>query len=175
MSISRLLSELREREIVVRLKGEDLSVVAGKGELSRETRAMLSENKQAIVSYLRELQKVGKEKEIAVVDRSKPLPLSSGQQRLWFLAQLEPESSAYVVPTAVRIQGRLQVRLLEQALRKIVERHEVLRTVFRGEEGEPRQVVLKEIEVPFSVVDLRGSTAEEQERQLEECLRGEMS
>src|SRR4051794_39553330 len=115
MSISSILSELREREIVVRLKGDDLSVVADKGALSRETRAMLSRNKQAIVSYLRELQRVGKGSEIAVVDRSKPLPLSSGQQRLWFLAQLEPESSAYVVPTAVRIQGPLQVPLLQQA------------------------------------------------------------
>jgi len=174
MNINSILTYLRQREIVVRLRGNDLSVVAGKGALSAETRAMLSEHKQAIVNYLRELQP-RESSEIQKVDRSLPLPLSSGQQRLWFLAQLEPESSAYVIPAAVRIHGPLQAGLLRQALGKIIERHEALRTVFRGEEGDPRQVILNDMALPFSLVDLRTSTLAEQEKKLEDCLYGEMS
>ena len=175
MNINSILKELQQKEIVVRLRGNDLSVVAGKGALSPETKAMLAEHKQAIVSYLRELQP-GESSGIERVDRSLPLPLSAGQQRLWFLAQLEPESSAYVIPTAVRIEGPLQASLLQQALDKIVERHEVLRTVFRTEDGdEPRQVVLSKAAVPFLVVDLRSSAPEDQETKLEECVLREMS
>ena len=175
MNINSILKELQQKEIVVRLRGNDLSVVAGKGALSPETKAMLAEHKQAIVSYLRELQP-GESSGIERVDRSLPLPLSAGQQRLWFLAQLEPESSAYVIPTAVRIEGPLQASLLQQALDKIVERHEVLRTVFRTEDGdEPRQVVLSKAAVPFLAVDLRSSAPEDQETKLEECVLREMS
>lgn len=175
MNINSILRDLRQREIVVRLRGNDLSVVAGKGVLSAETKAMLARHKQAIVNYLRELQQT-EGSEIQRVDHSLPLPLSSGQQRLWFLAQLEPESSAYVVPAAVRIEGPLQTSLLQRALGKIVERHEVLRTVFKIEDAdEPRQVILNEIAAPFSVVDLRSNAPEDQAVKLEECLGGEMS
>ncbi len=175
MNIKSVLTHLRQSNIMVRVKGNDLSVVAEKGVLSPETKAMLANHKQAIVSYLRELQQT-EASEIQIVDRSSPLPLSSGQQRLWFLAQLEPASSAYVIPVAVRIDGSLQPSLLKQALGKIIDRHEVLRTVFKTEdEGEPRQVILNEIAVPFLVVDLRRNSPADQEIKLEECVRREMS
>ena len=174
MNIKNILTDLRQRNIMVRVKGNDLSVVAEKGVLSPESKAMLANHKQAIVSYLRELQQT-ETSEIQVVDRSSPLLLSSGQQRLWFLAQLEPESSAYVIPAAVRIDGPLQPSLLNQALGKIIDRHEVLRTVFKTEESEPRQVILNEIAVPFLVVDLRCDSQADHEIKLEECIRCEMS
>src|SRR5258707_619771 len=173
MNIKDVLTHLRQKDIMVRLKGDDLSVVAGNGALSPETKTMLANHKQAIVSYLRELQQSGAG-EIPRVDRSLPLPLSSGQQRLWFLAQLEPESSAYVVPAAVRIDGPLQLSLLKQALGGVTERHEVLRTVFKTEDDSPRQVILNDMAVPVLVVDLRNSPAN-QEGKLEGCIRGEMS
>ncbi|MBZ5508005.1 MAG: amino acid adenylation domain-containing protein [Acidobacteriia bacterium] len=174
MNIKTILTQLRQRDIMVRLKGNDLSVVAEKGVLSPETKAMLANHKQAIVSYLRELQQ-DEASEIQIVDRSLPLPLSSGQQRMWFLAQLEPESSAYVIPAAVRINGALQPTLLSQALGKIIDRHEVLRTVFKTEDDQPRLVILNEIAVPFVVVDLRCDSLADPEIKLEEYIRCEMS
>ena len=62
------------------------------------------------------------------VSRGDPLPLSFAQERLWFLAQLEPDSSAYHIPTAFRLTGALNVTALEQSLNEIVRRHEALRT-----------------------------------------------
>ena len=64
-------------------------------------------------------------------------PLSSGQNRLWFLDQLVPGSSAYNVTDMVRIHGPLQVSALRQALDAIVARHEVLRTTYVSEAGVP--------------------------------------
>ena len=70
------------------------------------------------------------------------LPLSYAQQRLWFLYQMEGAGAAYNIPLALRLEGELDVRALEQALGDVVERHEALRTVFPQEEGVPYQKVL---------------------------------
>jgi amino acid adenylation domain-containing protein len=69
-------------------------------------------------------------------------PLSFGQERLWFLAQLEPESSAYHIGVAVQLRGRLDVAALAAALTEIVRRHEPLRTVFGLAAGRPVQWIL---------------------------------
>ena len=58
-------------------------------------------------------------------------PLSYGQQRLWILSQLDPLSVSYSIPTAARIHGYVNIRILEECIRKIINRHEVLRTNFQ--------------------------------------------
>jgi amino acid adenylation domain-containing protein len=74
-------------------------------------------------------------------DRSRPIPLSFAQERLWFLHRLQPGSASYNVASASRLSGELHVPALEQALAEVVRRHESLRTVFREEAGGPVQVV----------------------------------
>lgn len=76
---------------------------------------------------------------IVRVDRSQPLPLSFAQQRLWFLAQLDPDSDAYHMPTVLRLRGRLDVAAMRAAVADLVARHEVLRARFLDVDGEPRQ------------------------------------
>jgi aspartate racemase len=68
-------------------------------------------------------------------------PLSFAQERLWFLAQLEPDNPSYNVPVALRLNGDLNVVALEKSLNAIVTRHETLRTKFAAVDGEPFQVV----------------------------------
>jgi amino acid adenylation domain-containing protein len=68
-------------------------------------------------------------------------PLSFAQERLWFLAQLEPASPAYNLAAAVRLVGEIHLRALAGALAQIVRRHESLRTVFVDREGQPEQVI----------------------------------
>ncbi len=99
------------------------------------------------------------------VPRTGRQPASYAQQRLWFLHQLDPASAAYNMPAAVRLTGPLDVEVLERSLGRVVERHEVLRTVFPAVDGVPMQVVRPTLEVPLQVVDLRevGEAAREQE------------
>src|ERR1044072_4206135 len=62
-----------------------------------------------------------------------PVRLSFAQQRLWFLNLLEPGSTAYNMPTGLRLLGNLDVAALERSFTEVVRRHEVLRTrVQRG-------------------------------------------
>src|SRR6476646_4076917 len=108
MSVTHILADLRQRNITVRVKGDGLSVMADKGALSPEVKEILVAHKQEIVRYLQQLEE-GVTAEIAAVgNRTSRLPLSFGQQRLWFLALLEPDSSAYLIPGAVTIEGPLE-------------------------------------------------------------------
>ncbi len=93
---------------------------------------------------------------------SGPLPLSFGQQRLWFLDQLEPGSPAYNIPDALRIEGALDVAALRRSLNEIVRRHEVLRTTFPSADGIPQLAIAPELTLDVPVIDL--STLPEQER-----------
>ncbi|GAB3893232.1 hypothetical protein GCM10029964_069670 [Kibdelosporangium lantanae] len=82
-------------------------------------------------------------------DRSGPIPLSYAQRRLWFLNRLDGPSSAYNIPSVLRLTGELDVPALKAALNDVVERHESLRTVLT----EDTQVVLPPTEVPFEIVE----------------------
>ncbi|HEX8273227.1 MAG TPA: amino acid adenylation domain-containing protein, partial [Longimicrobiaceae bacterium] len=78
---------------------------------------------------------------VVPVERTGALPLSFAQERLWFLDRLEPGSSFYNLPAALRLHGALDVEALGSALGEIVRRHEALRTVFVEAEGSPVQAV----------------------------------
>ncbi|MFC0248764.1 amino acid adenylation domain-containing protein [Citricoccus parietis] len=74
-------------------------------------------------------------------DPAAPLPPTAGQARLWFLNQLEPGTAEYNVVVRMRLEGALEPDALEAALRDVVERHEVLRTVYPAVQGSPVQRV----------------------------------
>ncbi|MBV9775157.1 MAG: AMP-binding protein, partial [Gemmatimonadetes bacterium] len=92
-----------------------------------------------------------------------PLPLSFAQQRLWFIDQMEPGSSAYNMPQPLRLRGALDVRALEGALTEIVRRHESLRTVFTSVAGEPAQTLLPPAPFALPGADLRTLPAQARE------------
>jgi amino acid adenylation domain-containing protein len=94
-----------------------------------------------------------------------PRPLSFAQQRLWFLAQLEPDSPLYNLPVALRIAGPLDPRVLAATLGEMVRRHEALRTVLAAPEGSPVQVIQPAEAFLLPVVDLSGLPRREREAQ----------
>lgn len=99
-----------------------------------------------------------------------PCALSFAQQRLWFLAQLEPHSTHYNEPRAVRIHGALDSGLLQQALDAVVDRHEALRTTFIALDGRPMQVIAEKQAVALSIVDLRAWPEASREAEIQRQL-----
>jgi amino acid adenylation domain-containing protein len=99
------------------------------------------------------------------VPREGNLPLSFAQQRLWFLAQLVPDSPFYNMPAALHLTGPLDIAALSQACDEIVRRHEILRTTFPAVGGKPAQVIGPAFHVPLPQADLSALPPEARERE----------
>lgn len=86
-------------------------------------------------------------------------PLSFAQQRLWFMQQLEPDSTAYNMRSVLRFRGKLDRMALEEALANVVKRHEPLRTRFiPGADGFPQQDILTDGDAAIEFLDLGQDT-----------------
>ncbi|AKQ66397.1 Non-ribosomal peptide synthetase [Myxococcus hansupus] len=90
------------------------------------------------------------------------LPLSFAQQRLWFLEQLEPGGAAYNDSVAVRVEGALDVAVLERCLREVVQRHDVLRATFHDDSGTPSWRINAVEQLRLEQVDLSALAGEAQ-------------
>jgi amino acid adenylation domain-containing protein/FkbM family methyltransferase len=150
---TRLVSRIREMfgvEIGLRVIFEQPTVAGLAGRIEQELRG--GEGREPLPA-------------IEAVERDGRLPLSYAQQRLWFIDQVEAGSAFYNSPAAIRLRGSLDPLALARSLSEIVRRHEVLRTRFCSEGGEPYQVIEEARELDLDVVDL--SHLEEREREAE--------
>ncbi|MBT8407959.1 MAG: AMP-binding protein, partial [Deltaproteobacteria bacterium] len=99
-------------------------------------------------------------------------PTSFGQQRLWFLDELE-SGSAYNFHIGLRLTGQINVSALEKGLKEIVRRHEALRTTFRYAGGRPVQVIAETMSLEMPLIDLSGQPRKEREVEAERLTRDE--
>ncbi|MCP4089810.1 MAG: amino acid adenylation domain-containing protein [Gammaproteobacteria bacterium] len=83
---------------------------------------------------------------------------SFAQQRLWFLDQLEPGSTAYNINFAIRLKGTLNQTILQESLDILSERHESLRTTFAIVNDVPVQVIAEQASTTFDIHILEDST-----------------
>src|SRR5258708_29467755 len=84
-------------------------------------------------------------------------PATFAQERVWFLEQLQPGGTSYLIPWSLRLSGNLDPEALQRSLNEITRRHEILRTTFFWKDGAPAQVVAGEISVPMPVLDISSS------------------
>ena len=141
-SLEAFLSDLKNRGIKLWADGDNLRCTAPKNSMTADIQKKIASQKQLILCFLKQtdtkddITLINTHKESNTIPRLKlkpeqPLPLSFSQQRLWFLDQLE-KSATYNIPAALHIQGFINADFLEKSLNDIVQRHEVLRTTFRG-------------------------------------------
>lgn len=95
------------------------------------------------------------QQEIAVAPIQEYYPLSPSQLRMYYLAQFDSESTAYNMPRVTTLKGQVNKSKLETTFKKLIERHEGLRTVFEYHEGTIKQRILQE--VPFTIAQLENS------------------
>ncbi|MEM7555067.1 MAG: amino acid adenylation domain-containing protein [Cyanobacteria bacterium P01_A01_bin.84] len=106
-------------------------------------------------------------------------PLSFAQKRLWFLDKLLPESSAYNIPAALHLTGKVNFIYLQESLNKIIQRHEVVCSRFTIVKDEPRQQVLPQLNLQlnlqeqlyFPFIDLQGLSHGEQDKQVKKLIK----
>ncbi len=88
-------------------------------------------------------------------------PASFAQRRLWFLEQFNPGSPLYIIPIGVRVKGSFKIETLLKAVKKIVSRHEILRTSFHSENGLVFQDIHSDTEINIIRIDLSNSKDKE--------------
>ncbi len=153
--VASLLLALRRQRIFVALNDGRLSVKGDKNALNNEIKQQLGANKAAIIELLQQL-KVNSSRALA--------PCSFGQQRIWFIDQLEQHSVHYNMPSMLRISGDLDIDKLQWAFNQVLARHDALRTVFASEAGEPYQVIRAFEPVALDKVDLTSLPAQTQQQ-----------
>ncbi|MEH2158242.1 non-ribosomal peptide synthetase [Nostoc sp.] len=171
-TLDELLSELRQRDVKLWLEGDAcgghsqrLRYRAAKDSLTPELLTELKTQKAEIINFLRQITTAANSQipPIVACERNGSLPLSFGQQRIWFLHQFEPDSSSNNMPVVVRLTGNLNVAVLEESLREVVRRHEVLRTTFPAVNGKPTQVIATDVSLTLPIIDLQQVPDEQRE------------
>ncbi|MGW4636816.1 amino acid adenylation domain-containing protein, partial [Nocardia sp. NPDC004415] len=115
----------------------------------------------------------GSRRELVAGPRPEQIPLSLAQQRMWFLNRFDNATAVNNIPLAVRLTGDLDVDALRQAVADVVERHEVLRTVYpETAEGHGVQVVLPVGAAPVTLDPITVGEDELRERISELVLTG---
>ncbi|MBW4564792.1 MAG: amino acid adenylation domain-containing protein [Mojavia pulchra JT2-VF2] len=167
-TITEFLSYLCSLDIKLWVENERLRCNAPKEALTPDIKAELAARKSEIIAFISQANQAFKasSESIQSVSRQGNIPLSFAQQRLWFLSQLEPNSSAYNIPTAVRLTGKLNIAALSKSLNEIIRRHEILRTTFTVVDGEAIQVIGKGENFTFSVIDLQALSEEKKQQEV---------
>ncbi|MBD2468775.1 non-ribosomal peptide synthetase [Nostoc sp. FACHB-145] len=167
-TIAEFLSDLCSLDIKLWVENERLRCNAPKEALTPDIKAELAARKSEIIAFISQANQALKSnsESIQPASRQGNIPLSFAQQRLWFLSQLEPNSSAYNIPAAVRLTGKLNVAALSKSLNEIIRRHEILRTTFTVVDGEAIQVIGKGENFTFSVIDLQALSEEKKQQEV---------
>ncbi len=114
---------------------------------------------RALAAYAAGLGADADTEAVVPIDRSKPLPLSFSQERMWVLHELDPESSAYNVAGGAVIDGPLEPALLQLALDHLVRGHETLRSNYPNVDGVPQVVIRDGLHIDLSPISLEQEVA----------------
>ena len=113
-------------------------------DLKNRLKNLSPEQKALLEKKLREKAiKKSEEDKIQIRENVNEYPMSSAQERLWFLNQLNHDSSFYNMPAALKINGNLNIIALEDSLKIIFNRHEVLKSVFINTDSGSEQNISK--------------------------------
>jgi amino acid adenylation domain-containing protein len=107
------------------------------------------------------------------IDKTYAFPASYAQQRLWFLDRLLGASGAFNIHWAVMLEGTLDITALRQSFNEIVARHEVLRTYFTNQNGEPTQMILPFFSLECPVTELSSGSEKAREQEAQQIIDSE--
>ena len=137
MDTREILKRLKENDIDVSLKGDDIKITSDSRELPSDLLQEVRKNKESIIAYLKNIVLQSLENtEIPKAEPSLPFyPCTSAQKRLYFLQQFSKESTAYNIPVIHYLGRSVNRQMLETALKQLISRHESLRTYFFQADG----------------------------------------
>ncbi|MFA0813511.1 non-ribosomal peptide synthetase, partial [Microbulbifer epialgicus] len=171
--MEKLLRNLAEVGVELALKDDKLVSRSSKGKLTSELANRIRDNREKIIQYLK-----NKDKNL---ERPPLFPrcnrkiqdqvLSFSQERLWFVCELDPNNGHYNMPGVLSLSGALCINSFESAVREIITRHEILRTVYCEMEIGVRQVVLDTYRLPIQRTNLTNLSKDQKSLRIAELSR----
>ncbi|MBX3253274.1 MAG: amino acid adenylation domain-containing protein [Chitinophagaceae bacterium] len=132
--MKKLLKEIRDNNILLELDNGKLKIFTEEPQLHDELLTKIKENKADLIEFLlkndqsffNDSYKV----KIPVSTIQSEYPLTPAQERIWVLSQQKEGSQAYNISGVYELQGKLEIKELNESFKKIIDRHEILRTIF---------------------------------------------
>ncbi|MFD3167090.1 amino acid adenylation domain-containing protein [Herpetosiphon sp. NSE202] len=124
-----------------------------------------------LARYIAQQQASNQPMRLLPADRNQDLALSFAQERVWFLHQLDPQSSVYHLTYNLRLEGKLDLAALEHSFAMLVQRHEILRTTFGLSANQPIQIIHDRLPLNFKLVDLRHYPISEQDQAAQAAIQ----
>ncbi|WP_342332934.1 amino acid adenylation domain-containing protein [Pedobacter sp. FW305-3-2-15-E-R2A2] len=173
--MKNLLKKIEKNNVFVEVVDQDLKVYSSNATIDPVLINEIKERKQDLIEFLLSIDQTAFNQtfkvHIPLSDLSSDYELSSSQQRLWVLSQFGEGNSAYNIPGIYRFEGELDMAGLSHAFFALIERHEILRTVFRkNESGDVRQVVLSAEELGFSITETDLQEVADQQEHIHELV-----
>ncbi|WP_103071072.1 non-ribosomal peptide synthetase [Aquimarina sediminis] len=170
-NILHLFKELKKLDANLYLEEGVLKLNIKQGLLTQEIADTIKSNKGEIIALLSERNN----KDYFGIEATaikNAYPVSSAQYRLWVLSQFEGSSAAYNLPYSVKLEGDYDIPNFKKAIRSVIERHEILRTVFReNQEGVLQQLVIEQSDFDIVYKDFRKK--ENQEKCAKEYIKND--
>ena len=164
MELDTLLVQLHDSGIKLWAEGETLRYSAAKDSLTPELIKQLKLSKAELLTHLRASGPLGARHEVIPrVPRERELPLSPDQESPWFLDQMLDGNPCDYLARAYHLNGSLDIAALERGINAVIERHEILRTVFRTTNGQAYQHILEHQNLRIEERDLRDLDPDERE------------
>ncbi|SFD72769.1 non-ribosomal peptide synthetase [Pseudoalteromonas denitrificans] len=172
MSIELLFEQLQQAGVIFEKDTDNVKLKLPRN-LDKELKAKLINNKEELKDYLKQLYKVGN-KNLSITkilrDSSNQSALSFSQQRLWFIDQLQGGTAEYNMPMSFNVEGKLDIKVVEAVLTEIIQRHEILRTVYQSSDTEVLQKIQENFCFHLSVNDLSEQSEEIQKVNLKSLV-----
>lgn len=172
MKVEVLLKELKEKNVSLSVRDGKLLCKLPESGVDKNLMDLLKMHKEEIIELFYSKEHFKKYQPIPKAPKMDSYPLSPAQNRIWIMSNLEGGSVAYNIVSAGKLTGDLNCNVFEESFRKIIQKHEILRTSFEPDEQslEIRQFIKSEEDINFSIEYLDFSSHKESFQKVENYL-----
>ncbi len=147
MNITEMLSDLKKQNITLSHDNGKIKIIGPRELVNNELKQKIAACRQEIINTLKQIETVSyREIPKAGVTEDDCYILSQAQKRIYILSRIDEAGTAYNIPAAMKITGKLDMGRLENAFKVLIDRHEALRTSFRMSGGIPVQKIERAVE-----------------------------
>lgn len=158
--MKNLLSELENHNIQISLNRDNLDLSFDGTEIDQNLLNEIRTHKSELIDYLKKYAHFNKNEHIDPIDKNNSYQLSDTQRRLWVLCQFENASNAYNMPTRIYLEGEYDSAKFVFAIAAVLERHEILRTLFKKDENDEIRQWIQPLEALNFQLDYKDFTNE---------------